>query len=241
MSRSPATLSLGKSYVSMPKVDVLPKGNNIFERITRSGADLSANANLAEYLSEADLSIVQADVAKRVHDLLRALLIADDHNTAETANRVAKMFVREVFAGRYQPRPACTDFPNAKKLDELYTVGPVTVRSCCAHHLCPIEGEAWLGIIPSDRVVGLSKFARMTEWIMARPQIQEEATVQLADAIQEAIRPRALGVIVRARHTCMTWRGVREHETKMTTSVMRGLFRDNSDARSEFLSLLNHR
>lgn len=199
------------------------------------------NANVAAALRPGDLDGAEARIAALMAAMLRELGIDQDtdHNAADTPRRFAKMMVREVCAGRFQPMPALTDFPNASRLDQLYTVGPITVRSCCAHHLCPIEGEAWCGVIPSERVIGLSKFARLTDWIMRRPQIQEEATVQLADLIEQAIAPVGLAVVVRARHACMTWRGVQERSTNMTTSVMRGALRDHPEARAEFMSLIN--
>lgn len=172
-----------------------------------------------------------------VRELLRALDVPIDENTQETPARVARMYVREAFAGLYQPRPRMTSFPNGD-MDQLYVVGPVAVRSTCAHHLAPIMGRAWLGILPSGRVLGLSKFARLTRWVMARPQIQEGATIMLADEIEKVIEPRGLAVVVKAEHLCMTWRGVMEHETKMTTSVMRGAMRENAALRAEFLGLL---
>jgi GTP cyclohydrolase I len=134
--------------------------------------------------------------------------------------------------------PSVTDFPNAKHLDEIYTIGPITVRSGCSHHMVPIMGKAWVGVLPSERVIGISKFIRLVEWIMARPQIQEEATVQVADLIEQLINPKGLAIVVRAQHQCMTWRGVRETDTSMTTSVMRGVFLTNPAARSEFLKLI---
>lgn len=200
---------------------------------------LFANQNIANTLESGDLDTIQAEAESAVRQLLKALRIdfEHDHNTQDTPQRVARMLVRETFAGRYQPRPRVTDFPNVKNLDELYTVGPIAVRSCCAHHLCPIEGSAFVGVIPGERIIGLSKFSRLTEWVMARPQIQEEATVQLADEIEDLIQPRGLGVIVSARHSCMTWRGVREPDSKMVTSVMRGLFMKNDAAKAELLAL----
>jgi GTP cyclohydrolase I len=201
---------------------------------------MPANANLPD-LDDEDRMAIERDTRTAVGHLLAALRISPDHNTRETPERVARMFVHELFAGRYQPRPKLTDFPNAKLLDEIYVVGPVSIRSMCAHHFCPIEGSAWIGVIPSSRVIGLSKFARLAHWVFARPQIQEEATVQLADEIEAAIKPRALGVIVTARHGCMTLRGVRDRESRMSTSVMRGYFRDKPEARAEFLSLVNMR
>jgi GTP cyclohydrolase I len=144
--------------------------------------------------------------------------------------------------GRFHPPPDVTSFPNTKRLDELYVVGPITVRSMCSHHLCPVVGRAWCGMVAGDRLIGLSKFSRLCEHVMARPQIQEEATAQLADAIAEACdNPPGLGVVVQASHSCMTWRGVRENETLMTTSVMRGALRDKPEARAEFLSLIGVR
>jgi len=161
-----------------------------------------------------------------------------DHNAQDTAKRMAKMYVKEVFAGRYQEMPKITAFPNAKALDEIYTVGPISIRSACSHHFAPILGEVWIGIIPGDQVIGLSKFARLTDWIFSRPQIQEEATIQLADLLEEKIKPKALGVVVKADHLCMKWRGVKEPCSNMITSVMRGKFRDNPSAKAEFISLI---
>lgn len=203
------------------------------------GAALAvANGNISDRLDKGELERIERDVREACSRLLDALRILPDHNTHDTAARMAKMYVREVFAGRFQPRPTLTDFPNSKMLDEMVLVGPVAVRSTCAHHFCPIQGKAWIGVIPRLQIIGLSKFARITEWVMARPQIQEEATVQLADEIEEAIKPIGLGVVVSATHSCMTWRGVREHESVATTSVMRGALRTKPEARAEFFNLI---
>lgn len=210
------------------------------ERIQVEGGSFFANDNLAEHLKTGDIHGIESDVKAAVQDLLEALIIdtENDHNTQDTAQRVAKMLVHEVFKGRYLPAPTITDFPNVKALDQIYTVGPITVRSACSHHLVPILGEAWIGVLPSDRVIGLSKFTRLTEWVMARPQIQEEATQQLADEIESRINPKGLAVVIKATHLCMTWRGVRDTATSMTTSVMRGAFLDNATARAEFFSII---
>lgn len=214
--------------------------DKIKQKLVAANARFFANDNIADFITPKEMAKLQKEVEKQVEELLRSLVIdtENDHNTQGTAKRVAKMFLHEVYKGRYHQPPVITDFPNAKNLDELYTVGPVAIRSACSHHLVPITGHAWIGVIPSDRVIGLSKFNRLTDWIMARPQIQEEATVQLADAIEELIKPKALAVVVKATHLCMTWRGVRETETSMTTSIMRGAFRDNDAARQEFFSII---
>jgi GTP cyclohydrolase I len=148
------------------------------------------------------------------------------------------MMVREAFIGRYTERPKLTDFPNARNLDEIYTVGPITVRSMCAHHLLPIIGQCWVGIKPTDRIIGLSKFSRIARWVLSRPHIQEEAVIMLADEIEAAIRPQGLAVLIRAEHQCMTWRGVQDADTSMITSVMRGFFLTNPIARSELMTIL---
>ena len=212
----------------------------ILNRIKANNGSFKANDNISKYLWKGDLEEIESNVEKAVQQLLSALLIdvENDHNTKETAKRVAKMYVREVFAGRYNELPKITEFPNAKNLDEIYTLGPITIRSACSHHLVPITGKCWIGVLPNDRVIGISKFVRMVEWVMARPQIQEEATIQLADLIDNMIKPRGLAIVIEAKHQCMTWRGVRESETAMTSSVMRGVFRDEPEARAEFLRLI---
>lgn len=213
---------------------------NIKQKIREAGGTFLANDNIADYLTSADINNIHANVYSAMVNLLDALVIdtENDHNTIETAKRVTKMYIQEVFKGRYEKAPKITDFPNAKNLDQIYTIGPITIRSACSHHLVPILGQAWIGVIPGERVIGISKFNRLTEWIMARPQIQEESTIQLADEIEKRINPKALAVVVKAQHMCMSWRGVKDTGSSMTTSVMRGLFRNDIPAREEFLSII---
>ncbi len=214
--------------------------DTIIGRLAAAGVPYLANSNISNVLEPGDVAAIEAEAEQHLLALLRCLVIDvdHDHNTRDTAARVARMFVREVFAGRYQPQPRLTSFPNVNQVDQCYAVGPITVRSACSHHLVPIHGQAWVGVIPGERLIGLSKFHRLVEWVMARPQIQEEAANQLADAIEQAVQPRALAVIVRASHMCCEWRGVRDNGSLMTTSVMRGLFKQDSDARREFLTLI---
>ena len=129
---------------------------------------------------------------------------------------------------------------NAEHLNELLIVGPLTVRSACSHHFCPVIGKIWIGVMPNEHtnVIGLSKYARLVDWIMGRPQIQEEAVVQLADLIMEKTQPDGLAIVMEASHFCMSWRGVRDMDSKMINSVMRGVFLKDSALRREFLSLI---
>jgi GTP cyclohydrolase I len=208
-------------------------------RLRTAGQSPKCNDNVAHMVSPNDLDEMEVEVAGCIEQALQAMLIdtANDPNTRGTAQRVAKMWVREAFAGRFSTAPAMTDFPNAKNLDEIYTVGPITVRSMCAHHLLPIMGKLWVGIKPSDRVIGLSKFSRLASWVLARPHIQEEAVIMLADEIELAIKPQGVAVLIRAEHQCCTYRGVKDADQSMVTSVMRGFFLHNPTARAELMSI----
>ena len=198
------------------------------------------NDNISDIVTEKDVTKIERNVEKRFQKVLDALLIdtVNDHNTKETAKRVAKMLVREVFAGRYEPKPRVTSFPNANQYDELYVTGPIKIRSTCAHHFQPIVGNAWIGVFPGKNVIGLSKFNRLVDWIASRPQIQEEMTVQIADLIEEETQAEGIAVVVKAEHMCLTHRGVKEHESDMTTSIVRGSLREEETQKREFFNLL---
>ena len=212
----------------------------IRDRIKTSGTRFSAYDNISDFINPGELEILEKEVASRVKDLLKSLVIdvENDHNTQETASRVAKMYLNEVFKGRYHEQPKVTSFPNDKNLDEIYTVGPISVRSACSHHLVPILGECWIGIKPGKKVIGLSKFARVADWVFSRPHIQEEAVMILADEIEKLCEPKRLGIIVKAQHYCMMWRGVKEPNTSMINSVGRGDFRHDLSLKQEFFELV---
>ena len=198
-------------------------------------------ANDTIYDGLGDLQDIENNVTEAFQGVLDALLIdtKNYHNTKDTARRVAKMFVHEIFRGRYYPPPKITAFPNVKQYDQIYMSGPMSINSTCAHHFQPITGKAYVGIFPGEKVIGLSKFNRIVEWVASRPQIQEEMTEQIADMIQEETEAKGVAVIVKAEHFCMTARGVKEHESDMVTSVVRGIFRDEPAIKAEFFSLLS--
>jgi len=220
----------------------LSASERIRYRLVGAGRRYHANDNIAEHIRDGELTELKAEVQQHMQQVLRALVIDtdSDHNTNETAKRVAKMFVEEVFRGRYVPMPAVTEFPNFSRLNELMIVGPITVRSACSHHLCPILGRVWIGVLPNEHsnLIGLSKYARVCEWVMSRPQIQEEAVVMLADALQDRVKPDGMAIVMEADHFCMQWRGVKDAGAKMTNSVMRGSFLKNPALRREFLALI---
>jgi GTP cyclohydrolase I len=215
----------------------------IRDRIKKKQQRFHANDNISSFIEPGELEELTKEVAAKMSGVLESLVIdvEHDHNTRETARRVAKMYVNEVFRGRYVPRPKITEFPNAAHLNELMIMGPVTVRSACSHHLCPIMGRLWIGVMPNEdsNLIGLSKYSRLADWIMSRPQIQEEAIIQLADLLVEMVQPDGVAVVMEADHFCMHWRGVKDNASKMTNSVMRGVFLKDGALRREFLSLIN--
>jgi GTP cyclohydrolase IA len=219
-----------------------PVSVKIRERLLAARKRFHANDNIADYIQPGELELMLDEVEVQMQGVLNSLIIdtENDHNTGNTARRVAKMYVNEVFRGRYVPAPAITEFPNVGHLNELMIVGPITVRSACSHHFCPVIGRIWIGVMPNEHtnVIGLSKYARLAEWIMGRPQIQEEAVVQLADLIQEKTQPDGLAIVMEASHFCMAWRGVKDMDSKMINSVMRGAFLKDPNLRREFLSLI---
>jgi GTP cyclohydrolase I len=220
-----------------------PVSARIRARIVKAKRRFNANDNIAAFIEPGELEALQIEVEGKMKAVLESLVIntETDHNTHDTAKRVAKMYLQEVFHGRYIPPPSVTEFPNAAMLNELMIVGPITVRSACSHHLCPIMGRLWIGVMPNQdsNIIGLSKYTRLAEWIMSRPQIQEEAITQMADLLGDKLRPDGLAVVMEADHFCMHWRGVRDNATKMINSVMRGVFLKDPTLRREFLSLLN--
>jgi GTP cyclohydrolase I len=221
----------------------LPASERIRYRLINAECRYHANDNIAGFIKDGELDELKAEVEAKMQEVLRALVIDtdSDHNTQETAKRVAKMYLSEVFVGRYTEAPSVTEFPNFSRLNELMIVGPIKVRSACSHHLCPILGKVWIGVLPNEfsNLIGLSKYARICDWIMSRPQIQEEAVTMLANELQDRVKPDGLAIVMEADHFCMHWRGVKDDESAMTNSVMRGAFLKDANLRREFLSLLS--
>jgi GTP cyclohydrolase I len=220
-----------------------PVSDRIRNRLRRARQRFHANDNIAGFIEPGELDLLLEEVATKMRGVLESLVIDidNDHNTQDTARRVAKMYLNEVFRGRYHASPPVTEFPNVTSLSELMIVGPITVRSACSHHLCPIMGRLWIGLMPNQHsnLIGLSKYARLAEWILSRPQIQEEAITQIAELLMDMVKPDGLAVVMEADHFCMHWRGVKDTGSKMTNSVMRGSFLKDPALRREFLSLIS--
>lgn len=198
-----------------------------------------ANGNMP--LSDEEKKEMTEQLEQKFIEMMDILRISrNDPNSTKTPGRLAKMFVNELLAGRYTEPPKSTFFPNRKMVDELIISKGIELMSLCSHHWQPIYGECSIGYIPNRYVIGLSKLSRIVDWFGRRGQIQEELGEQIADYIEKLIRPKALGVVIKAKHFCMIARGVKGSETKssMVTSVMRGYLAKNLNLRNEFLNLL---
>src|SRR4051812_44019824 len=175
-----------------------------------------------------------AAAEKAAADFLTALDIGvDGEEMYGTPARMAR-----AYAEMLSPRPFdLTTFPNDEGYDELVLARSIPVQSVCAHHLLPFVGVAHVGYLPADRILGLSKLARVVETFARRPQVQERLTQQVADWLQEQLAPRGVGVVIEAEHLCMSLRGVRAGGSRTTTSALLGLLREDARTRAEFLSL----
>jgi GTP cyclohydrolase I len=238
----PGAAALSPTTTTTADDEGTPVSVKIRERLNAAKKRFNANDNIAEFIEPGELEQLLDEVTQKMEGVLSSMVIDTerDHNTDNTARRVAKMYVNEVFRGRYVKPPSITEFPNAEHLNELMIVGPITVRSACSHHFCPVIGRVWIGVMPNEHsnLIGLSKYVRLTDWIMSRPQIQEEAVIMLANELETRVKPDGLAVVMEADHFCMHWRGVKDIEAAMTNSVMRGAFLTDPNLRREFLSLM---
>lgn len=198
------------------------------------------NEALGQPLTEAEREGMIAAAARKLEELFDILRIdhQNDHNTRETPQRVAKMYVEEILEGRYTAPPKITEFDNAQAYDQLIVTGPLEVRSMCAHHMMPIYGAAYIGILPSadGKIIGLSKYDRIVAYFAARLQIQEELVKQIGQHIMGMTTPRGLAVRISAVHMCKTQRGVRaSHRSRMINTYYWGEMAENAELKREFL------
>lgn len=214
--------------------------NEFNELLNHAGKQLfDANGSMA--LTPEERAQMVKELEEKFTEILNILRISQkDPNCEKTPARLAKMYVNEIFNGRFSPPPDITFFPNRKEVDNLIISKGIRIMSICSHHWQPIVGKCTIGYIPNERVIGISKITRIVEWFARRGQIQEELGEQIADYIQSLLQPKALGVVINARHYCMIARGVQgdEENTMMTTSVMRGYMRNDLNLRNEFMNLI---
>lgn len=200
----------------------------IRQRLKEAGHRYWAGDNISEFINEEEKQDLIDEITVAFEGVLDSLVIdrENDPNSQDTPRRLAKMYVREIMSGRYEPAPKVTAFPNDNPRDR-YT-GLINVRaeilSMCSHHHQPVKGVCYIGLLPSTRVIGLSKYARIAQWCARRGTLQEELARQIAEKIMECTGSEDVGVYIQATHGCMENRGVQAHSSLTQTTVLHGQF-----------------
>lgn len=209
----------------------------ITEHLKNTGTRYWAGDNISAHLSKTDLKNLVEDITEKFEGVLDALLIDrhTDPNSQGTARRLAKMYVYEIMAGRYEPAPEATAFPNDS--DDRYE-GMLVVRSelksMCSHHHQPVSGVAYIGILAAQKLIGLSKYTRIAQWCARRGTLQEELCNDIAREIQKATGSENVAVYIQATHGCCENRGIMAHSSLTQTSVLKGAFKDDPGTKKEF-------
>jgi GTP cyclohydrolase I len=210
----------------------------IRKRIKEAKARFNANDNIAPYIQDGELPLLVDELTGKFKGVLESLVIdvENDPNSHDTARRLAKMYVYELMAGRYERAPKVTAFPNegAERFEGMLVVRAELI-SMCSHHHQPVKGTAIIGIIPTGEVIGLSKYARIAQWCARRGTLQEDLANQIAKEIMKATDTENCAVYIQATHGCMENRGVMAHSSLTQTCVVHGLFHNDS-VKAEFMS-----
>jgi len=210
----------------------------IKNKLQQAGKRFWAGDNISEYLEEGDQQKLVDELAPKFEAVLEGLVIDidNDPNSHDTGRRLAKMYINELMAGRYEPMPKATAFPNDS--EDRYE-GMLVVRSeltsMCSHHHQIVRGVAYIGIIASEKLIGLSKYTRIAQWCAMRGTLQEELANDIVREIQKATGAEHLGVYVQATHGCVENRGVRAHSSLTQTTVLKGAFYDDPGTKKEFM------
>ena len=209
----------------------------IAQRLQEDGARYWAGDNISQYINEDEYSLLIDELTGKFEDVLDSLVIDrhNDPNSMDTGHRLAKMYVGEIMAGRYDPAPKATAFPNdtEDKYDGMLVVRS-ELKSMCSHHHQPVAGVAYIGILAANKLIGLSKYTRIAQWCARRGTLQEELNNVIADEIQAATGTENLGVYVQATHGCCENRGIMAHSSLTQTTVLRGAFKNDSSTKKEF-------
>jgi GTP cyclohydrolase IA len=213
-------------------------GGYLRARMTRDGRRFWAGDNISEYMSDAIKEKLIDEATVAFEGVLDALLIdrETDPNSKGTARRLAKMYYNEIMAGRYEPPPDATAFPNdSTDRYEGMLVVRSELRSMCSHHHQPVSGVAYIGIIAANKLIGLSKYTRIAQWCARRGTLQEELCIDIANEIMAATASKDVGVYIQAVHGCCENRGIMAHSSLTQTTVLRGAFKDDDSVKKEFM------
>ena len=207
------------------------------EQMKSKGKRFWAGDNISEYIKENYKEELIDEATVAFEGVLDALLIdrENDPNSKGTARRLAKMYFNEVMAGRYDPAPTATAFPNdSEDRYEGMLVVRSELRSMCSHHHQPVSGVAYIGIIAAEKLIGLSKYTRIAQWCARRGTLQEELANDIAREIQKATGTKDLGIYIEMTHGCVENRGVMAHSSLTQTTVLKGAFKDDIGTKKEF-------
>lgn len=215
----------------------VPISETIASRLKKSGARYFANDNISEHVTREELDQLIQEISGKFQGVLSSLVIDTDNdpNSSGTAKRLAKMYVNEIMRGRYYPSPDVTAFPNDG--ESAYTgmlVVRSELRSVCSHHHQPVNGVAYIGIIPNGKVIGLSKYTRIAQWCARRGTLQEELCTDIANEIKKATGTENVAVHIGAEHGCCTNRGIMATSSLTQTTVLYGRFNEDPSTKKEF-------
>jgi GTP cyclohydrolase I len=217
--------------------DGRPLSQVIRERLKTDNKRFWAGDNISEYISDIEKDLLITEAAAAFEQVLDTLLIdrETDPNSKGTAKRLAKMYYHEIMAGRYDPAPDATAFPNdsADRYEGMLVVRS-ELRSMCSHHHQPVTGVAYIGILAANKLIGLSKYTRIAQWCARRGTLQEELCNDIAREIQKATDSENVAVYLEAEHGCCTNRGIMAHSSLTQTTVLKGAFKDDKGTKKEF-------
>ena len=209
----------------------------ILERIRNDGSRYWAGDNISKYVKDEERAQLVDELTEKFEGVLDSLLIDrhTDPNSRGTARRLAKMYLYEIMAGRYDPAPDATAFPNdSEDRYEGMLVVRSELRSMCSHHHQPVAGVAYIGIIAAQKLIGLSKYTRIAQWCSRRGTLQEELANDIAREIQKATGSENVAVYIQATHGCCENRGIMAHSSLTQTTVLKGAFKDDGNTKKEF-------
>ena len=217
---------------------IMAKSDQLKAKLQDAGIRYWAGDNISEVMQEGDKEKLIEELVPKFEGVLESLVIDidNDPNSQDTARRLAKMYINELLAGRYNPKPNATAFPN--HTDEAYD-GMLVVRSelksVCSHHHQPVSGVAYIGIIAADTLIGLSKYTRIAQWCARRGTLQEELAMDIAREIMNATGSGDVGVYIQATHGCCENRGIMAHSSLTQTTVLKGAFKEDPATKKEFM------
>ena len=216
----------------------MKKYEEVTKRLKEANARYWAGDNISEHLKEGEKEQLIDEASEAFESVLDRLLIDrhNDPNSMGTGRRLAKMYINELMAGRYEPMPNATAFPNdsASRYEGMLVVRSELI-SMCSHHHQIVRGVAYIGIIAADKLIGLSKYTRIAQWCAMRGTLQEELANDITREIQKATGAEHLGVYIQATHGCVENRGVKAHSSLTQTTVLKGAFYDDPGTKKEFM------